>query len=62
MKILLKAELKCKNEQGIGDRPDQAQSAMFETMKVEECFIKLQDGNYLAAYENILAELKKTVM
>lgn len=54
--------MKCKNEQGIGDRSDQAQSAMFETMKVEECFIKLQDGNYLAAYENILAELKKTVM
>ena len=46
----------------IGDRPDQAKSAMFETMNVEERFIKLQDGNYLAAYKTIFAELKKAVM
>ena len=31
----------------IGDQPDQAKSAMFKTMDVEERFVKLQNGDYL---------------
>lgn len=44
----------------IGKEQDMAKSTMFETMNVDERFIRLEDDNYLKAYEKIVSELRQS--
>lgn len=43
----------------ISKEPDTAKSTMFKAMNVDERFVKVQNGNYLKAYEDIFDELKR---
>ena len=42
----------------IGEEQDSARSTLFETMSVDEQFIRVEDKNYLKAYEKVLSELR----